>query len=171
MKIAYHNAPKNKSKIGFFFRLAFNTLRSWFLFHIVYPWVKYNGFVRVMPFTEFVERDIILGNNVQFGRYCNIAADIEMGNDVLCAGRVSFVEGNDHRYDIPCRTMWDSPRGESRKIIIEDDVWIGDGAIVMGGVTIGKGAVVAAGSVVTKDIPSGETWLGNPAKKMERKRI
>lgn len=169
MVVAFHNMPRNESDVGFAIRYVLNKIRSWCLFHLIYPWVKYSGFVRVMPFTEFVKRDITLGNNVQFGRYCNVAADIEIGNDVLCAGRVSFVEGNDHRYDIPCRTMWDSPRGDSKKIIVEDDVWIGDGATIMGGVRIGKGAIVAAGAVVTKDVPPCEIWGGIPARKIKER--
>ena len=52
-------------------------------------------------------------------------------------------------------------------LIIEDDVWIGHGAIILAGVQIGKGSIVAAGSVVTKDIPPCEIWGGNPAKKIK----
>ena len=50
-----------------------------------------------------------------------------------------------------------------RPIVIEDDVWIGRRAIIMGGVTIGKGAVIGAGSVVTKDVPPYCVAAGNPA--------
>jgi acetyltransferase-like isoleucine patch superfamily enzyme len=49
-------------------------------------------------------------------------------------------------------------------ITVEDDVWIGSGAIVTDGVTIGAGAVVAAGSVVTKDVPPRTLVAGSPAK-------
>lgn len=169
MSEIFQNMPKNVSRTGFFMRYVMNQIRSWVLFHFVYPWVKYNGFVRVMPFTEFVKRDITLGKNVQFGRYCNIAADVEIGNDVLCASKVSFVEGRDHMYDMPGRTIWDSPRGESSKTIVEDDVWIGDSAVIMGGVRIGKGAIIAAGAVVTKDVPPCEVWGGVPAKKIKNR--
>lgn len=167
MGVAFHNMPRNESEAGFALRYVLNKIRSWCLFHLIYPWVKYSGFVRVMPFTEFVRRDITLGNNVQFGRYCSIAADVIIGNNVLCAGHVSFIEGNDHRYDIPGKTIWDSPRGVSATIVVEDDVWIGDGATIMGGVTIGKGAIVAAGAVVTRDVPPCEIWGGIPARKIK----
>ena len=49
-------------------------------------------------------------------------------------------------------------------IVIEDDVWIGTGSIILPGVKIGKGAVVAAGSVVTKDVEAFTVVAGNPAK-------
>lgn len=49
-------------------------------------------------------------------------------------------------------------------IIIKDDVWIGQGALLLSGVTIAQGAVVAAGSVVTKNVPAYAIVGGNPAK-------
>jgi acetyltransferase-like isoleucine patch superfamily enzyme len=47
---------------------------------------------------------------------------------------------------------------------IEDDVWIGAGAIVTDGVHIGQGSVIAAGAVVTKDVPAHTVVAGVPAK-------
>jgi acetyltransferase-like isoleucine patch superfamily enzyme len=52
----------------------------------------------------------------------------------------------------------------SRPVVIEDDAWIGIGAIVLKGVRIGRGARVAAGAVVTRDVPDGATVAGNPAR-------
>lgn len=49
-------------------------------------------------------------------------------------------------------------------IIIENDVWIGEGCIIMGGIRIGSGAVVGAGSIVTKDVQPYEIVGGAPAK-------
>ena len=48
-------------------------------------------------------------------------------------------------------------------MIIEDDVWIGIGAIVLKGTRIGRGARVGAGAVVTRDVAAGATVAGNPA--------
>ena len=52
-------------------------------------------------------------------------------------------------------------------IIIEDDVWIGAGSIILSGVTVGKGAVIGAGSVVTKDVEPYTIVVGNPARKIK----
>jgi len=48
-------------------------------------------------------------------------------------------------------------------VVIEDDVWICAGAIVMPGVTVGKGAIIAAGAVVTQDVPANVLVAGVPA--------
>lgn len=41
---------------------------------------------------------------------------------------------------------------------------IGGGAVILPGVTIGAGAMIGAGAVVTRDVPAGESWVGNPAR-------
>lgn len=85
------------------------------------------------------------------------------------AGRVCFIGKHDHEFNLPGQTIWHGERGNNGTTIVEDDVWIGTGAIIMSGITIGKGSIIAAGSVVTKDIPSCEIWGGNPAKKIKNR--
>lgn len=55
-------------------------------------------------------------------------------------------------------------------IIIGNDVWIGDKAIILKGVTIGNGAVIAAGAVVTKNVPAGDVVAGIPARTLKETR-
>lgn len=168
MKIDYHNMPQGSSKAKFALRYIMNIMRTWYLFHIRYPWVKYNGFVRVMPHTTFAKgMKIGMGHNVQFGPYCNIATDVIFRNNILIAGRVCFVGRNDHQFKIPELLIWNSKRGNNGITIIEDDVWIGHNATIIGGLTIGKGSIIAAGAVVTQDIPPCEIWGGVPAKKIK----
>ena len=54
-----------------------------------------------------------------------------------------------------------------KPVRIGRNVWIGGGAIILPGITIGDDAIIGAGSVVTHDIPSGVTVIGNPARKKE----
>lgn len=54
--------------------------------------------------------------------------------------------------------------GNSKPIIIKDDVWLGANCTICGVVTIGEGSIVGAGSVVTKDIPAGVIAAGNPCR-------
>jgi serine O-acetyltransferase len=50
--------------------------------------------------------------------------------------------------------------------IVQDNVFIGAGALVLGPITIGVGATIAAGAVVIRDVPPGKTVAGNPAKEI-----
>lgn len=52
------------------------------------------------------------------------------------------------------------------KIVIEDDVYVGADVHILPGVTIGKGALIAVGSIVTKSVPPGSVYGGNPAKRI-----
>jgi acetyltransferase-like isoleucine patch superfamily enzyme len=59
-----------------------------------------------------------------------------------------------------------SGRPVPKHTVIEDDAWIGFGAIIMAGVRIGRGAIIGAGSVVTKSVPPYEIHAGVPAHKI-----
>lgn len=98
-------------------------------------------------------------NNLKIGSYCSIAPN------------VVFVVESDHRLDLVSTFPFKSKvflEGEEAiskgDIVIEDDVWIGCGSIVLSGVHIGQGAVIAAGSVVTRDVPEYAIVGGVPAK-------
>lgn len=94
-----------------------------------------------------------------------------IGCFVSIAEDVTFLLGGEHKYD--CATTYPInamilKNGINAltkgKIIVEDDVWIGYGALIMSGVTIGKGAIVGAKSIVTKDVPPYSIVVGAPAK-------
>ena len=112
MNIHYSNMPQGSSKLNFTLRYIMNLFRSWYYFHIRYPWVKYKGFVRVMPHCHIIKRNIEFGHNVQLGRGTWIITDVHLGNNILVAGQVSFVGRNDHSYDVPSQLIWDSKPSE-----------------------------------------------------------
>ena len=58
---------------------------------------------------------------------------------------------------------------EQKETVICKGASIGMGALIGAGLTIGEDAVIGMGAVVTKDVPAGETWVGNPAKMIDRK--
>ncbi|OAD20918.1 galactoside O-acetyltransferase, partial [Candidatus Thiomargarita nelsonii] len=97
-------------------------------------------------------RILVMGDNVGIGAHSTIQTDTIIGNDVMIASHVAFVGKDAHTIKHIGKTMYESSRGDRHKIIIEDDVWIGFGAIILSGVRIGRGAIVAAGAVVTKDV-------------------
>lgn len=131
--IDYHNMPNGSSRFGFACRYVYNIARTWYKLHVLFPWVRYHGFCRILKHVSFAKFDIELGRNVQLGAYSNIATDATIGNNVLFAERVCCVQGNDHLYDQPCRTIWDSPRGKIKRLVVGDDVWVGNGVTLMGG--------------------------------------
>ena len=106
---------------------------------------------------------ITIGKNFFMGNFCHMAANAEIGDDVMFASFVALV-GGDHKFDNINSSIRFSGRDEMKIIVIEDGAWIGHGAIIMHGVKIGKGAVVAAGAVITKDVEANAIVGGNPAK-------
>jgi chloramphenicol O-acetyltransferase type B len=160
------NVRPGRSGLAIFLRTVANRVRSWLYFTIRCRWAKRNGMVRIPWNVELwsPSRDIEIGEHVQFGRGSIVQCDAKFGNKVLISRNVAFIGRDDHRYDIIGRTIWDSPRGDQYKTTVEDDVWIGHGAIVLSGVTIGRGAIVAAGAVITKDVPRYSIVGGVPAR-------
>lgn len=142
-----------------------NQLRNLWLFHVLHPWVRYGRNVHVQSNVVIFSphRHIVLGDNVGIGQNCVIQTDLEIGNDVMLAAHVGVISRDAHTYDTPGVTMFEAPRGDRLGVIIEDDVWIGFGAIVLSGVRIGRGAIVAAGAVLKTDVPPYAIVAGNPA--------
>ena len=97
------------------------------------------------------------------GMGCWIGPQVELNAYALVAPRVAFV-GADHRFDVPGSPIVFSGRQKMLKTVVERDVWIGFGAVVMAGVTIGRGSVVAANAVVTRDVEPYTIVGGVPAK-------
>lgn len=85
---------------------------------------------------------------------------IEIGEDVKITRNVTILS---HFH--PTKSL-SSNYGEmyTKKVIINDGVFIGIGAIILPGVVIGKGALIAAGAVVNRDVPEFTIVAGNPAK-------
>lgn len=87
---------------------------------------------------------------------------IRIGNKCLIAPDVTFVT---HDANWVLQDRYDSLTGFG-KIDIKDNSYIGVNATIMPNVTIGPNSVVGAGSVVTKDVPEGMVYAGNPAKQI-----
>lgn len=61
-----------------------------------------------------------------------------------------------------------APVGNTQKIVIESNTWIGDGSIICKGVSIGQNSIIGAGSVVTKSVPANVIAAGNPARVVKK---
>ena len=87
------------------------------------------------------------------------ATRVEIGNDCMLASGVYLTDADWH--DVHDRTR--AP-GRSAPIVLENNVWIGDGAIVCKGVRVGENTVIGAGAVVVSDLPPNSIAAGNPAR-------
>lgn len=143
-----------------------NALRSFLIFRVRYRWIRAGRGIHCQWSTRFwsPRRHIVLGNEVGIGALCLFQADTEIGNKVMIACNVAFLNSDDHNYQVVGKAMWNSGRGDKHRIQVEDDVWIGHGAILLAPCRVGRGAIVAAGSVVTRDVPPYAIVGGNPAK-------
>jgi acetyltransferase-like isoleucine patch superfamily enzyme len=121
--------------------------------------------------SSFSYNNIILGNDVYIGPGANFSSItiISIGNKVIFGPNVTIM-GGDHNISAIGKYMYDVKEklpGNDLPVVIEDDVWIGTGVIILKGVRVGTGAVVAAGSVVTKNVEPYSIIAGVPAKKIK----
>ena len=112
--------------------------------------------------TVWVASDINIEDYVQINPYSFISGNVTIGKWCMVGPGVKIIGGT-HNFDdinIPMRFQG----GSTQKIIIEENVWIGANAIILGGIKIGAGSIVAAGAMVNKDVPKNTVVGGIPAK-------
>lgn len=115
--------------------------------------------------------------NVSIGSHCSLnhrthihgLGGVKIGNYVRIAPNVSVVSHN-LRYWEKGRPMI-SHGYEPSEVVIEEDVWIGTGAIILAGVKVKSGSVIGAGAVVIKDVPPNSVVAGVPAKVIKTRPI
>jgi acetyltransferase-like isoleucine patch superfamily enzyme len=105
-----------------------------------------------------------IGEGTYIGPRCMLGAGggVTIGRHVTMGAAIHLLAEN-HAFDDSSRPIRD--QGVTRRgITVEDDVWIGNAAIVLDGVTIGRGAVIGAGTIVTQNVPPFAIAVGNPAR-------
>jgi len=128
---------------------------------------------RVWQFTVILKNAVI-------GRDCNICShvfienNVTLGNNVTIKAGVQLYDGcvvEDDVFIGPNATFTNDKAPRSRNAgfsclvtILKKGCSIGANSTILPGITIGEGAMIGAGAVVTKNVPAGETWIGNPAK-------
>ena len=122
-------------------------------------WKSYEG-VHFNPLLK-------IGNNCSFGAFNHISCinKITIGDNCL-TGKWVTITDNSHGSNIyseltipPCKRMLSSKGA----VIIGNNVWIGDKATILPGVTIGNNSIIAANAVIVKDVPSNVVVGGDPA--------
>lgn len=118
---------------------------------------------------------IKIGENFQMNDYVHITgtSSVEIGNNVLLASKVYISDSSHGSYQgdendsHPDSIPKDRPLFH-KKVLIKDNVWLGEHVSVLSGVTIGKGSIIGANSVVAKDIPDYCIAVGCPARVIKR---
>lgn len=117
---------------------------------------------------------IEIGNNADFGQSCHVGCinHIKIGENCLLGSKVLII---DHNHGSTSENI-ELPPGK-RKLIskgpicIGDNVWIGDGAVILGNVSIGDNVIIGANSVVCKNVPSNCVIAGVPSKVIKKLKV
>lgn len=126
--------------------------------------IMHGAVLHVYNFRQIPHAGIQIGRDSLIGEYTVIRGQggVHIGNRVYTSPFTQIIAVN-HVFGDPERPFIEQGI-TAEGITIEDDVWLGAGAIVTDGVHIGKGAVVAAGAVVTRDVPPHTVVAGVPAR-------
>jgi maltose O-acetyltransferase len=114
------------------------------------------------PFHCTYGRNTIIGDHVYFNFLCTILDNggVAIGHHVMLGPAVQIYTAA-HLLQAEARSQgWEV----AKPVVIEDNVWIGGGAILLPGGSIGRNAVVGAGAVVTRAVPANTVVAGNPAR-------
>lgn len=127
-------------------------------------YVMHGSVLHVYNFRQLPEAGIWIGRNSLIGEMNVLRGQggIHIGDRVYTSPMCQLIAVN-HVFDDPNVSFVDQGI-TAQGIHVEDDVWIGSGAVVTDGVRVGRGAVVAAGAIVTKDVPAHTVVGGVPAK-------
>jgi len=113
----------------------------------------------------FTHRQVRIERGVSIGNYCVIGS-VHIGQDCEIASRVSITSGK-QQHRLSAEGKWTPFESSNmQRVIIGNDVWLGEGAIVLD--DVGSNSLIAAGSVVSKATGPGVLAAGNPAKAIKR---
>lgn len=117
---------------------------------------------------QFFLPSITIGNNVVFNTDVHIGCvnSIHIGDNCLFASRIFITDHQHGESDLQVNDIIRMNRHLISKgpIVIEDNVWVGEGVVILPQVTIGKNSIIGANSVVNKDVPPNCVVAGNPAR-------
>ena len=124
-------------------------------FCVIFPKAKIGENCNICA-NVLIENDVIIGNNV------TVKSGVQLWDGIVIEDNVCIGPNATFTNDIFPRSK--NPDWELKKTKIKKGASIGANATILCGTTIGENAMIGAGSVVTKDIPANEIWVGNPAK-------
>lgn len=118
---------------------------------------------KIGAFVEIQKRAKV-GRNCKISSHTFICEGVTIKDDAFIGHNVTFIndkypEATNQRGNLQAEEDWSVV-----PTIVEEGASIGSGVTILCDVIIGTGAIIGAGSVVTRDVPAGEIWAGNPAR-------
>lgn len=126
-------------------------------FCVVFPGAEIGSNCNICA-NVLIENEVVIGNNVTVKSGVQLWDGVTVEDDVFIGANATFT--ND-RHPSSKNPAW-----IKEKTLIKKGASIGANATLLPGIVIGEYAVIGAGSVVTRDVPPHETWVGNPAGKI-----
>lgn len=114
-------------------------------------------------------KGISLGDRSDIGMDALVIGPVTIGRDVMMGPRCILLASAHETASVQVPMNQQGFRPD-RPIVVEDDVWIGAGCVILPGRRIGRGSIVGAGSVVVTDVPSWTVVAGNPARIVKERR-
>ena len=131
-------------------------------FCVVLPNAKIGGNCNICSHC-LIENEAVVGNN------CTIKCGVQLWDGIIVEDNVFIGANVTFTNDLYPRSK--NEDWTLMKTIVRKGATIGAGSTILPGIEIGENAMVGAGSVVTKSIPAGEVWAGNPAKQLIKSKI
>lgn len=120
---------------------------------------------KIGAFVE-VQKGAAIGKKCKVSSHTFICEGVTIGDNCFIGHSVVFINDKYPR-SVNEKGLMEGEKDWAPRFVktsVGDNTAIGSNVTIIGGVTIGSGAMIGAGSVVTKNVPSGEVWVGNPAK-------
>ena len=129
---------------------------------IISEGVVIDSFVKIKPVGGY--GDVVIGENSVINSSCVIYSGngVNIGCNVAVAAGCTFGATNHEYRDASKLIMSQGFRSSKGGIIIEDDVWIGAGVVILDGAILRKGCVIGAMSLVRQEVPEFSVYAGNP---------
>ena len=118
---------------------------------------------KIGAFVE-IQKGAFIGKNCKISSHTFICEGVTIHDNVFIGHNVTFINDKYPKAANPDGNLQTEADWSVTPTLVEEGASIGSSVTILCGVTIGTGATVGAGSIVTKDIPPGEVWTGNPAR-------